>query len=67
MHTIAMICKSDCTTVATTGNVATIASIAHSEKKKTYRTSRLTKDNMKDIKYDPDSEYNKKMPVSGYV
>ena len=28
-----MICKSDCTTVATTGNVATIASIAHSEEK----------------------------------
>jgi len=24
-------------------------------------------DNMKDIKYDPDSEYNKKMAVSGYV
>ena len=39
-----MICKSDCTTVATTGNVATIASIAHTEEKE-LTTSRLTKFN----------------------
>jgi len=27
----------------------------------------VSDNNMKDIKYDPDSEYNKKMAVSGYV